>query len=294
MGLELAHSALECAMATYILGDIQGCCGDLRHLLDQLHFSESDQLWLVGDLVNRGPNSLDTLRLLYALGPRVTCVLGNHDLHLLAVSVGARALGKSDTLAPILDAPDRDELLSWLRARPLAHYGQGVLMVHAGVLPQWSLVDTLTYAAEVSRVLQSPQHVDFFNAMYGNQPAQWSAELQGMDRLRAIVNGLTRLRFCTADGVMDFATTDSAANPPAGYLPWFAVPQRATQATPIAFGHWSTLGLHNEPNLIALDTGCVWGGKLTACRLPDDVAEAHNPAARTLIQVDCPQHQSPF
>ncbi|RCS58518.1 symmetrical bis(5'-nucleosyl)-tetraphosphatase [Parvibium lacunae] len=278
-------------MHTYLIGDLQGCCGDLQRLLDTLTFTAQDSLWCVGDLVNRGPASLATLRLLKSLGGRVQCVLGNHDLHLLAVAAGVRPANASDTLQAILSAPDRDELLTWLRHQPLAHlgecYGERLLMVHAGVLPSWSVADTLGYAAEVASLLRGPDYVDFLREMYGNTPAQWQPDLRGAARWRAIVNALTRLRFCRPTGEMDFATKEGAGSAPAGFLPWFEVPGRASADTTIVFGHWSTLGLRNVPGLIALDTGCVWGGQLTACRPNGDVTKRH------FFQVSCAQHQRP-
>jgi bis(5'-nucleosyl)-tetraphosphatase (symmetrical) len=270
----------------YLIGDLQGCCDALERLLQRLNFSPSrDRLWLLGDLVNRGPASLATLRRLQGLGSAATCLLGNHDLHLLAVAHGVRAAHRSDTLQPLLQAPDRDTLLDWLRQQRLAVFEAGWLMVHAGVVPQWSRDDTLAAAAEVEAVLRGPALPDFLRAMYGNEPARWSADLAGHDRLRFTVNVLTRLRFCAADGTMDFKTKDGAAAAPAGFLPWFDVPGRRTADTPVAFGHWSTLGLLNQPMLLALDTGCIWGGQLTAARVDG--------TARDIIQVDCEQAQRP-
>ena len=270
----------------YLIGDLQGCCDAFERLLQRLDFSPSrDRLWLLGDLVNRGPESLATLRRLRALGSAATCLLGNHDLHLLAVAQGVRPVHRHDTLAPILQAPDREALLDWLRHQRLAVFEAGWLMVHAGVVPQWSRDDTLTAAAEVEAVLRGPALPDFLQAMYGNEPARWSPDLAGTDQLRFTVNVLTRLRFCTADGTMDFKAKDGAGTAPAGFLPWFDVPGRRTADTPIAFGHWSTLGLLNQPALLGLDTGCIWGGKLTAARV--DGVE------REIIQVDCEQAQKP-
>ena len=270
----------------YLIGDLQGCCDAFERLLRRLDFSPSrDRLWLLGDLVNRGPESLATLRRLSGLGGAATCLLGNHDLHLLAVARGVRPAHRHDTLAPILQAPDRQALLDWLRHQRLAVFEAGWLMVHAGVVPQWSRDDALAAAAEVEAVLRSPALPDFLQAMYGNEPARWSPDLTGTDRLRFTVNVLTRLRFCTADGTMDFKTKDGAGAAPAGFMPWFDVPGRRTADTPIAFGHWSTLGLLNQPTLLGLDTGCIWGGQLTAARV--DGAE------REIIQVDCKQAQKP-
>jgi bis(5'-nucleosyl)-tetraphosphatase (symmetrical) len=270
----------------YLIGDLQGCCDALERLLQRLDFSPSrDRLWLLGDLVNRGPASLATLRRLQGLGSAATCLLGNHDLHLLAVAHGVRPAHRSDTLQPLLQAPDRDTLLDWLRQQRLAVFEAGWLMVHAGVVPQWSRDDTLAAAAEVEAVLRGSALPDFLRAMYGNEPARWSPDLAGHDRLRFTVNVLTRLRFCAADGTMDFKTKDGAGAAPAGFLPWFDVPGRRTADTPVAFGHWSTLGLLNQPMLLGLDTGCIWGGQLTAARVDG--------TARDIIQVDCEQAQRP-
>ncbi len=270
----------------YLIGDVQGCCDALDRLLARIDFSPSrDRLWLLGDLVNRGPQSLATLRRLQALDGAATCLLGNHDLHLLAVAHGARQEHRSDTLAPVLQAPDHDALLAWLRQQRLAVFEAGWLMVHAGVVPQWSRDDTLAAAAEVEAVLRGPALPDFLHAMYGNEPARWDAGLTGHARLRVTVNALTRLRFCTADGNMDLKTKDGAGAAPAGYLPWFDVPGRRTADTPIAFGHWSTLGLLDRPTLLGLDTGCIWGGRLTAARIDG--------TSREILQVDCEQAQKP-
>jgi bis(5'-nucleosyl)-tetraphosphatase (symmetrical) len=278
-------------MAHYLIGDVQGCDAPLQHLLDVLDFSPSrDTLVLLGDLVNRGPASLAVLRRLMALGASAQCLLGNHDLHLLAVAQGVRAPHRQDTLNDILQAPDRPALLHWLRQRPLALQVQGWLLVHAGVLPAWDAAPTLALADEVSTMLQSDDGPRWLQQMYGNQPDHWSPELQGTARWRVIVNALTRLRFCSADGVMEFDTKDSAAQAPDGYMPWFEVPGRRTASTPVAFGHWSTLGLVHRPQLLALDTGCVWGGWLSAAQL---VPASQGPARAEVIQVPCPQAQRP-
>ncbi len=274
----------EANMATFAIGDLQGCAAELERLLARIDaVSPGAPLVFVGDLVNRGPESLRTLRMLRDLGDRARTVLGNHDLHLLAISQGVRAQGRSDTIDDILNAPDRDELLDWLRRQPLALIADGHLVVHAGVLPQWSAAQVIALSAEVEAKLQSDDWRDFLHAMYGNQPAQWDEDLQGADRLRCIVNALTRLRFCTAEGKMEFASKEGPGQTPAGYLPWFDVPGRRTADDPVVFGHWSTLGLVQREHLIGLDSGCVWGGKLSAMRLRD----------RLLLQVDCPQHQKP-
>jgi bis(5'-nucleosyl)-tetraphosphatase (symmetrical) len=264
-------------------------------LLDELAFSPSrDRLVLLGDLVNRGPRSLAVLRRVQALGDAATCLLGNHDLHLLAVSLGVRPPHRSDTLDDILAAPDRDALLDGLRQRPLAWRERGVLMVHAGVLPQWTATQTMALAAEVESALRGPDLAGFARAMYGNQPDRWHDSLQGAERLRVIVNALTRMRFCSADGVMEFESTGSLDGAPEGYMPWFEVPGRKTEGQRIAFGHWSTLGAETAKagggllnGTLPLDTGCVWGGCLSAVRLG---ADGHQ---RELIQVRCPQAQKP-
>jgi bis(5'-nucleosyl)-tetraphosphatase (symmetrical) len=272
-----------------MIGDVQGCDAALGRLLDEIAFSPSrDRLVLLGDLVNRGPQSLTVLRRLMALGDAAACLLGNHDLHLLAVSQGVRKPHRSDTLDDILAAPDRPALLDWLRHRPLALRQQGVLMVHAGVLPQWTAAQALQLAAEVQTVLRGADWAVFMHQMYGNQPDEWHDGLQGAARLRVIINALTRLRFCTVDGRMEFATKDQAADgAPPGYLPWFDVPGRRTAGDVVAFGHWSTLGVLARSDVISLDTGCVWGGCLSAARL------GVGPHQRALIQVRCEQAQRP-
>ena len=279
-------------MALYCIGDIQGCDSALGHLLDVIGFSPSrDTVYLLGDLVNRGPDSAAVLRRCMAQGDALRCLLGNHDLHLLAAAHGARKPSRRDTLGTVLDAPDRDALLDWVRQQPLArvheHAGQALLMVHAGVLPAWSAADTLARAQEVHAVLRSADLPTFLHAMYGNTPAQWSDQLTGTYRLRVIVNALTRLRFCSADGVMDFESTESASAAPTGLMPWFDVPGRQTAGTLVAFGHWSTLGWLNRSDLLGLDTGCVWGGCLSAVRFGATLSD------RELLQVHCEQAQQP-
>jgi bis(5'-nucleosyl)-tetraphosphatase (symmetrical) len=270
----------------YLMGDLQGCCQALERMLQTIDFSPSrDHLFVLGDLVNRGPDSLGVLRRLRGLDNAATCLLGNHDLHLLAVAHGVRKMHRSDTLAPILDAPDREEWLYWLRQQRLAVQAHGWLMVHAGVVPQWDAAQTVVLAGEVEAMLRSPEVGEFLTLMYGNEPARWDDSLQGVDRWRCVVNSLTRLRFCAADGTMEFATKEGAGGAPEGYMPWFEVPGRRTQGTPVAFGHWSTLGLINRDDLLALDTGCLWGGHLTAVRVDG--------ATREVIQIPCPQAQKP-
>ncbi|MGZ5179698.1 MAG: symmetrical bis(5'-nucleosyl)-tetraphosphatase [Ramlibacter sp.] len=275
-------------MGLYLIGDVQGCDAALGRLLQKIDFSASrDHLVLLGDLVNRGPASADVLRRLMRLAGSATCLLGNHDLSLLAVAHGDRAPHRNDTMDSVLQAPDREAMLAWLRQQRMALSAHGLLMVHGGVLPSWSVQDTLRLAGEVESVLRGPQLGEFLTGMYGNEPAAWSEQLRGTDRLRVIVNALTRLRFCTPDGVMQLKASGGLDQAPAGTMAWFDVPGRRTAGTPIAFGHWSQLGLLLRDDLIALDTGCVWGGCLSALR--------YDPAtgAREVIQVDCEQAQAP-
>ena len=269
-----------------LIGDIQGCDEALGRLLDVAGFTPSrDRLLLLGDLVNRGPASLATLRRLHALGGAAQCLLGNHDLHLLAVAAGVRQLHGSDTLQPLLAAPDRETLLHWLRQQRLALQAEGWLCVHAGVLPCWTASQTLALAAEVEALLRGPDLAAFLPRMYGNEPDHWRDTLAGDARLRVVINALTRLRWCSPEGRMDFRTKEGADAPPPGLLPWFDVPGRRTAGTPLAFGHWSTLGLLDRSDLLALDTGCVWGGCLSAARVDG--------GRREILQVRCPQAQRP-
>ena len=282
-------------MALYLIGDLQGCDAPLQRLLDKLDFSPSrDTVYFLGDLVNRGPASDRVLRRLMGYGDAARCLLGNHDLHLLAAAHGARKPSRKDTLACVLDAPDRDAMLHWLGHQRMAMrenlFGRDLLMVHAGVLPQWTATQTLALAAEVEAVLRSADAGAFFHAMYANTPAQWNETLTGMDRLRVIVNALTRLRFCSDEGVMEFDTKDSADNAPAGYGPWFNVPGRKTQDCTLAFGHWSTLGWLSRDDVLAMDTGCVWGGCLSALQISQGTESAWQ---TELIQVKCEQAQKP-
>ncbi|MBA2676558.1 symmetrical bis(5'-nucleosyl)-tetraphosphatase [Ramlibacter sp.] len=274
-------------MAAYLVGDVQGCDGPLGHLLDKVGYSPSrDTLYVLGDLVNRGPHSVAVLRRLIGYGASAQCLLGNHDLSLLALAQGNRTPHRLDTLDGILQAGDRAELLDWLRNRRMALQAHGILMVHAGVLPQWDAAQVLQLAGEVEAVLRGPDLAAFLARMYGNEPARWSDGLQGDARLRVIVNALTRLRFCLADGTMDLKASGRPDAAPPGAMPWFDVPGRKTADTCIAFGHWSTLGYLRRPDVIALDTGCVWGGCLSALRLGE--ASEHE-----LIQVECEQAQAP-
>ena len=259
-------------MSTYAIGDIQGCYDQLRRLLDRLAFDPGcDRLWFVGDLVNRGPQSLETPRFVRSLGSSAITVLGNHDLHLLVVAEGFAKKHRSDTLDAVLGAPDRDELLAWLRHQNMMHVEQGYALVHAGLLPQWSIGQAHALACEVEQALRGGGHREFMRRMYGNEPARWHDELAGFDRLRVITNAMTRMRLCTADGAMEFTHKTGLVNPPPGFMPWYDVPQRATRDTAIIFGHWAALGLIVRPDVIALDSGCVWGRELSALRLDDRV-----------------------
>ena len=270
----------------YLVGDVQGCCSALQRLLAQLDFSASrDRLYVLGDLVNRGPQSLATLRLLRGLGDSARCLLGNHDLHLLAVACGGRRLHRGDTFGDVLNAPDRDACIAWLREQRMAVFEQGWLMVHAGVAPQWDTATTLQLAGEVQTMLRSAELPEFLHTMYGDEPTRWDARLTGHVRLRLIVNVLTRIRFVGADGRLDLKTKEGAHAAPPGLVPWFDAPGRRTLGTPIAFGHWSTFGLVNRPDLLGLDTGCVWGGQLTAVRI--------DAGRREVIQVECDAAQRP-
>jgi bis(5'-nucleosyl)-tetraphosphatase (symmetrical) len=281
-------------MTVYLIGDVQGCDDALQRLLSTVAFSPSrDVLYLLGDLVNRGPSSLQVLRRVTALGDAARCILGNHDLHLLAVAQGVRTAHRSDSLDDVLQASDQAALLEWLRAQPLARYERGCLMVHAGVLPQWDATKVIAASDYFMRAMGQNDYKNFLTQMCGNQPAAWQDDLQGHDRLRVIVNALTRLRFCSAQGVMEFNTKEGADAAPVGYLPWFEVPGRLTQHTPVAFGHWSTLGLLQRPKLLGLDTGCVWGGCLSAYRLPDDFEQQPDFLRGEVIQVKCIAAQQP-
>jgi len=269
-------------MATYAIGDVQGSFEELRALLGAIAFDRNrDRLWFVGDLVNRGPASLATLRFVRELGEAAQVVLGNHDLHLLAVAHGLAELRDDDTLDEVLSAPDRNELLDWLRHRAMMHVEADYALVHAGLLPQWNVVKASGLAREVEAELRGPGYREFLARLYGSRPDRWSEELRGIDRLRLIVNAMTRMRFCTPDGAMEFQTKGETVHAPSGYLPWFEVPNRKSESHTVIFGHWSALGLRIEPKVLALDTGCVWGGPLTALRLED----------RWLVQVPSPGYK---
>ena len=267
-------------MATYAIGDLQGCFEPLQELLAEIGFRESeDRLWFVGDLVNRGPQSLEILRFVKALGTRAVSVLGNHDLHLLMVADGRVKPHRKDTLGPILDAPDRDALLTWLRGLPLMHAEGEYAMVHAGLLPSWDPGKALDLAREAEHALQGSDWRALMAQMYGNQPDRWDDSLSGYERLRVIINAMTRLRICTPDGRMEFGHKGGLEDIPQGYLPWFTVPGRRSANATVICGHWSALGLRAEKNLLALDSGCLWGRCLSAVRLED----------RRIVQVSCPK-----
>lgn len=259
-------------MATYAIGDVQGCFAELQLLLEQISYHpQQDVLWFTGDLVNRGPQSLEVLRFVKNLGHQHVVVLGNHDLHLLAVYYGARDMQEGDTLADILTAPDREELINWLRACPLLHdNAQGYVMTHAGLAPMWRLAEAKRLANEVEQELQAASPQKFLQDMFGNLPDKWSETLSGIDRLRCIVNYLTRMRYCHSDGRLDFDYKGTLADRPANLIPWFDVVSRVNANDKIIFGHWAALeGRADVPNVFPLDTGCVWGNELTAMRLED-------------------------
>ena len=280
-------------MALYLIGDIQGCHTAFTRLLQHIGFSPSrDTLFVLGDLVNRGPDNAAVLRQLMAYGSSARCLLGNHDLHMLAVSQGVRQPGSQDTFADVLNAPDRETLLHWLRHQHLAWREGQVLMVHAGVLPQWDAAHTLALADEVQQVLRCDEWATFLSKMYGGLPNVWDDALEGADRLRIIVNALTRVRFCDAQGAMDFSIKEGADQAPPHLMPWFAVPHRRTQDVMVAFGHWSTLGPLTRDDVVCLDDGCVWGGCLSALRLTD----AHQPRSSQAerLSVKCEQVRDPL
>ncbi|MEN9465505.1 MAG: hypothetical protein RL217_1686 [Pseudomonadota bacterium] len=259
-------------MATYAIGDVQGCFEPLERLLKSCAFGAQDQLWFAGDLINRGPASLETLRFIKGLGAQAKVVLGNHDLHLLAVYFGGHALKKHDTLQPLLDAPDCDELINWLRCQPLlvTDNKQRWCMTHAGLPPMWSVTQAQRLSQEACAFMQSAQGHEFFKVMYGNQPDRWSEDLTGMDRLRVIVNYLTRMRFVGANNELDLLSKEGTGTAPEGFVPWFELPRKSTP-TKLLFGHWAALeGVTGKADIFALDTGCVWGGKLSALRLEDE------------------------
>jgi bis(5'-nucleosyl)-tetraphosphatase (symmetrical) len=264
-------------MATYAIGDVQGCFDELRRLLEEIRFGKQDRLWFVGDLVNRGPKSLEVLRFVRELGDRAVAVLGNHDLHLVTQLEGFERSRKDDTFQDVLAAPDAKGLVDWLRQRPMMHAEGDCAMVHAGLLPQWSIEKALSLAREVECALAGPDYRSFLAHMYGSKPDEWSDALRGWDRMRVIVNAMTRLRFCTAEGRMEFHA--KGKRPPTGYSAWFEL---RDEAQTLVCGHWSALGLKLTDKLAALDSGCVWGGRLSALRLED----------RALFQIPCAGYQA--
>lgn len=263
-------------MAVYAIGDIQGCYDELRRALDAVGFDPAaDRLWCVGDLVNRGPKSLEVLRFVHGLGDAAVCVLGNHDLHLLALAAGHGKRQDEGNLAAVMAAPDREPLLRWLRHRPLIHHDPELdfLMVHAGLPPQWDLETAVACAREVEGVLRGDRQADFFEQMYGNRPDLWDPSLRGMDRWRFITNCLTRLRYCDAEGRLALKEKGPPGSQLRGRVPWFEHPERATRGQRIVFGHWSTLGYYAQHGVWGLDTGCLWGGALTLLRLDRSAPE---------------------
>jgi bis(5'-nucleosyl)-tetraphosphatase (symmetrical) len=272
-------------MSIYAIGDIQGCHDELLRLLDTINFNENtDQLWFAGDLVNRGPKSLETLRFVKALGDAAVTVLGNHDLHLLAAACSPEQAGKHDTLAPVLKAPDRDELLDWLRHRPLFHYNDDFCLLHAGLPPQWDFNKTRKMALFAERALRGPDYQRLLTHMYGNKPDIWSPTLTGMAKLRFILNCFTRMRYCDAYGRLDLINSGPLGSQPEKLMPWFQVPKRKSANLRIIFGHWSTLGYYEGNNCYAIDTGCLWGGQLTALKLGGQVE---------CFSIDCPGARKP-
>lgn len=272
-------------MTTYAIGDIQGCFHSFQALLKKIHFNPAqDKLWFVGDLVNRGPGSLPMLRWMFAHQDALVTVLGNHDLHTLVVAEGFVSPHRSDTIQALIDAPDAPQLLGWLRAQRLVHVEHDHLLVHAGLLPEWTASEALALSNEVEQALQGNDCRAFLKHMYGNQPAGWDATLVGWDRLRVITNAMTRMRICSAKHEMEFKFKGEVGNIPEGYLPWFKLAHRASASTPIIFGHWSALGLYQGDNVYALDTGCLWGGALTAMRLED----------KAIFQVPCHVDDAPL
>ncbi|BCZ78703.1 symmetrical bis(5'-nucleosyl)-tetraphosphatase [Paraburkholderia terrae] len=272
---------VDTASAPLAFGDLQGCRSQFQELLEKAAPPDDAPLWFAGDIINRGRESLATMRDLIALGDRAVTVLGNHDLHLLSVSAGIRKSKKGDTIDEILAAPDVDDLLEWIRHRPIAYFSDNKLLVHAGVLPQWDAALTMELAEELQRALRAPNWKETLAGLYGNEPRIWSPDLKGIDRLRVTCSALTRLRFCDRKGMMDFSSSGTLASAPPGCMPWFDVPGRKTSDITIVFGHWAALGLMLRDNLIGLDSGCVWGETLSAVRITDD------PVERTLTQVEC-------
>ncbi|NOR81615.1 MAG: symmetrical bis(5'-nucleosyl)-tetraphosphatase [Methyloprofundus sp.] len=272
-------------MSIYAIGDIQGCYDDLQRLLTKIDFNrKKDQLWFVGDLVNRGPKSLETLRFIKSLGDAAVCVLGNHDLHLLAVAYKYSPIRDKDTLRPILQAKDKDELLHWLRHRPLFHYNNDYCMLHAGLPPQWNFAMAKKMAAKVEAELRGNNYLKFFKGMYGNEPDQWCDKLKPQEQLRFTINCFTRMRLCDKNGRLDFKYSGKLGSQPKHLIPWFDLPNRKNSHLKIIFGHWSALGYHKSNNCYAIDTGCLWGGQLTALKLDSKMQR---------ISIDCKGYRVP-
>jgi bis(5'-nucleosyl)-tetraphosphatase (symmetrical) len=270
-------------MSIYAIGDIQGCFDELLRLLDTISFNEhTDQLWFAGDLVNRGYKSLETLRFIKSLGDSAVSVLGNHDLHLLAASCASKISNKKDTLLPILEAPDRDELIYWLRHRPLFHFNDDFCMVHAGLPPQWDFKKTKKMALLAEQALKDPDYHVFLKQMYGNKPNVWSSSLKGVERLRFIINCFTRMRYCDVNGRLDFIQSGPPGSQPKNLVPWFSVPKRKNADMRIIFGHWASLGYYEGSNCYGIDTGCIWGGQLTAIKLDEPVQR---------FSIECPEYK---
>lgn len=273
-------------MPVYAIGDLQGCFDQLEKLLNEMAFdADRDRLWFVGDLVNRGPKSLQTLRFIKSLGERAVSVLGNHDLSLLAIAAGHVRKRRRDTVDDILQADDRDELLDWLRNRPLLHHDTdlGYTMIHAGLPPQWDLPTARACAEEVETALRGDDYGNFLAHMYGDEPRRWSDDLRGWERLRFITNCFTRLRYCDTEGRLHLHSAGAPGSQPAPFVPWFDVPGRASAASRIVFGHWSSLGAYTAPGIFCVDSGCLWGGQLSALRLD---------GTPTWTSIPCPQHLS--
>jgi bis(5'-nucleosyl)-tetraphosphatase (symmetrical) len=272
-------------MAIYAIGDIQGCYDDLLRLVEVIQFNpDHDQLWFVGDLVNRGPKSLETLRFVKSLGDAAVCVLGNHDLHLLAIAYQQTTAHKKDSLTSLLAASDSEELIDWLRHRPFFHHNNEFCLVHAGLPPQWDFMQTKKMAKYAERALQGPHYLSFFNGMYGDKPDIWSRQLYGSSLLRFITNCFTRMRYCDLQGRLNFQHKGKPGSQPEHLMPWFAVPERKNANMKIIFGHWSTLGYYENNNCYGIDTGALWGGQLTALKLGSPVQR---------ISIDCLGERKP-
>jgi bis(5'-nucleosyl)-tetraphosphatase (symmetrical) len=275
-------------VAVYAIGDVQGCFDELQSLLELIHFDPaSDRLWFAGDLVNRGPASLETLRFVRDLGRSAVTVLGNHDIYLLALAHGIPLDADDHTMDAVLTAPDGAELVDWLSRQPLLHHDErlGYTMVHAGLPPQWDLPMARQCAHEVETVLHGAQRPELLEEMYGNRPDRWSERLKGWDRLRFIVNCFTRMRFCDRNGRLNLECKGPPGTQPQGFHPWFELPDRASRDLRIIFGHWSALGRHDAPGIFPIDSACLWGGQLTALRIDTDPRR---------FSLPCDQHRVPY